>query len=28
MSTALTLLLRIDFETRLAKAQAFVRSAR
>ncbi len=28
MSTALTMLLRIDFETRLAKAQAFVRSAR
>jgi len=27
MSTALVLLLRIDFETRLAKAQAFVRSA-
>ncbi|ELI8202696.1 TPA: cell division protein FtsW [Yersinia enterocolitica] len=28
MSTAIVLLLRIDFETRLAKAQAFVRSAR
>lgn len=28
MSTAITLLLRIDYETRLAKAQAFVRSAR
>ncbi|MFO6297678.1 cell division protein FtsW [Rahnella selenatireducens] len=28
MSTAIVLLLRVDFETRLAKAQAFVRSAR
>ncbi|MEY4921943.1 MAG: cell division protein FtsW [Pseudomonadota bacterium] len=28
MSTAIVLLLRIDFETRLAKAQAFVRGAR
>ncbi|NDL01090.1 cell division protein FtsW [Photorhabdus bodei] len=28
MSTAIVLLLRIDFETRLAKAQAFVRSPR
>ncbi|MEG1689515.1 MAG: FtsW/RodA/SpoVE family cell cycle protein, partial [Hafnia sp.] len=28
MSTALVLLLRIDYETRLEKAQAVVRSAR
>jgi len=28
MSTAIVLLLRVDFETRLAKAQAFVRRAR
>ena len=28
MSTAIVLVLRVDFETRLAKAQAFVRSAR
>ncbi|WP_411705678.1 cell division protein FtsW [Edaphovirga cremea] len=28
MSTAIVLLLRIDFETRMTKAQAFVRSAR
>ncbi|KYP97001.1 cell division protein FtsW, partial [Sodalis-like endosymbiont of Proechinophthirus fluctus] len=28
MSTAIVLLLRVDFETRLAKAQAFTRGPR